>query len=123
MDVGLQGMDGYDTLRRLRGITDAPTIMLTARDGEGAKVKGLENGDDYYNTRPFSHIELLARVRAVLRRTVASTSEQSRGHYVSEPAGLEIDLDSRTVQHHRQLISLAPLEYSLLYHMIGNEGP
>ena len=114
LDVGLPGMDGYETLRRLRSITEAPAIMLTAKDGEVAKVKGLEYGADDYVTKPFSHIELLARVRAVLRRTVASTPEQSRGHYVSEPAGLEIDLDSRTVHRHGQMVSLAPLEYSLL---------
>ena len=122
LDVGLPGMDGYETLRRLRSITDAPAIMLTAKDGEVAKVKGLEYGADDYITKPFSHIELLARVRAVLRRTVASTPEQSRGSYLSEPAGLEIDLDSRTVHRHGQLVSLAPLEYSLLYHLTSNEG-
>ncbi len=122
LDVGLPGIDGYETLRRLRAITDAPAIMLTARDGEVAKVKGLEYGADDYITKPFSHIELLARVRAVLRRTVASTPEQSRGLYVSEPAGLEIDLDSRTVHRHGQHVSLAPLEYSLLYHLTSNEG-
>jgi two-component system KDP operon response regulator KdpE len=115
-------MDGYETLRRLRSITDAPAIMLTAKDGEVAKVKGLEYGADDYITKPFSHIELLARVRAVLRRTVASTPEQSRGSYLSEPAGLVIDLDSRTVHRHGQLVSLAPLEYSLLYHLTSNEG-
>ncbi len=122
LDVGLPGMDGYETLRRLRSITDAPAIMLTAKDGEVAKVKGLEYGADDYITKPFSHIELLARVRAVLRRTVASTPEQSRGSYLSEPAGLEIDLDSRTVHRHGRLVSLAPLEYSLLYHLTSNEG-
>ncbi len=122
LDVGLPGMDGYDTLRRLRGITDAPAIMLTARDGEVSKVKGLEWGADDYITKPFSHIELMARVRAVLRRTVAATPEQSRGIYLNEPAGLEIDLDSRTVVRHGQTISLAPLEYSLLYHLTNNEG-
>ena len=122
LDVGLPGMDGYETLRRLRSITDAPAIMLTAKDGEVAKVKGLEYGADDYITKPFSHIELLARVRAVLRRTVASTPEQSRGSYLSEPAGLEIDLDSRTVHRHGKLVSLAPLEYSLLYHLTSNEG-
>ena len=122
LDVGLPGMDGYETLRRIRGITDAPAIMLTAKDGEVAKVKGLEYGADDYITKPFSHIELLARVRAVLRRTVASTPEQSRGNYLSEGAGLEIDLDSRTVHRHGQVISLAPLEYSLLYHLTSNEG-
>ena len=122
LDVGLPGMDGYETLRRLRSITDAPAIMLTAKDGEVAKVKGLEYGADDYITKPFSRIELLARVRAVLRRTVASTPEQSRGLYVSEPAGLEIDLNSRTVHRRGQNVSLAPLEYSLLYHLTSNEG-
>lgn len=122
LDVGLPGMDGYDTLRRLRGITDAPAIMLTARDGDVSKVKGLEWGADDYMTKPFSHIELMARVRAVLRRTVAATPEQSRGTYINEAAGLEIDLDSRTVTRHGQTVSLAPLEYSLLYHLTNNEG-
>ena len=103
LDVGLPGMDGYETLRRMRSITDVPAIMLTAKDGEVAKVKGLEYGADDYITKPFSHIELLARVRAVLRRTVASTPEQSRGIYLSELAGLEIDLDSRTVHRNGQL--------------------
>ena len=91
LDVGLPGMDGFQTLRRLRGITEAPAIMLTARDGEVSKVKGLEWGADDYITKPFSHIELLARVRAVLRRTMAESSEQSRGIYLNESAGLEID--------------------------------
>ena len=122
LDVGLPGMDGYEALRRLRSKTGAPAIMLTAKDGEVAKVKGLEYGADDYITKPSSHIELLARVRAVLRRTVASTPEQSRGLYVSEPAGLEIDLDSRTVHRRGQMVNLAPLEYSLLYHLTSNEG-
>ena len=122
LDVGLPGMDGYDTLRCLLGITDAPAIMLTARDGDVSKVKGLEWGADDYMTKPFSHIELMARVRAVLRRTVAATPEQSRGTYINEAAGLEIDLDSRTVTRHGRTISLAPLEYSLLYHLTNNEG-
>ncbi len=71
LDVGLPGMDGYETLRRLRGITEAPVIMLTARDGEVAKVKGWEWGADDYITKGFSHIELVARVREALRRNLA----------------------------------------------------
>ena len=122
LDVGLPGMDGFETLRRLRGITEAPAVMLTARDGEVSKVKGLEWGADDYITKPFSHIELIARVRAVLRRTVAASPEQSRGIYLNEAAGLEIDFDSRTVTRHGQTISLAPLEYGLLYHLSNNEG-
>ncbi len=96
--------------------------MLTARDGEVSKVKGLEWGADDYITKPFSHIELLARVRAVLRRTMAESSEQSRGIYLNESAGLEIDFHSRTVTRQGQTISLAPLEYGLLYHLSNNEG-
>ncbi len=122
LDVGLPGMDGYDTLRRLRGVTDTPIIMLTARDGEVSKVKGLEWGADDYITKPFSHIELIARVRAVLRRTVAGSPEESKGIYLNEAAGLEIDFDSRTVTRHGETISLAPLEYGLLYHLSNNEG-
>ncbi len=122
LDVGLPGIDGYETLKRLRGITDVPAIMLTARDGDVSKVKGLEWGADDYITKPFSHIELIARVRAVLRRTAAGSPEQSRGTYVNEAAGLEIDLDSRTISRHGQTVSLAPLEYSLLYQLTNNEG-
>jgi DNA-binding response OmpR family regulator len=122
LDVGLPGMDGYQTLRRIREITDAPAIMLTARNTEVAKVKGLEWGADDYITKPFSHIELLARVRAVLRRGSASSSDGMQGTYRNEAAGLEIDLDSRSVTRHGQDINLAPLEYSLLFHLISNEG-
>ena len=108
LDVGLPGMDGYETLRCLRGVTRAPLIMLTARDGELSKVKGLEWGADDYITKPFSHIELLARVRASLRRPVAGSTERTTGIYRNEAAGLNIDLDSRTVTRHGQTISLAP---------------
>ncbi len=107
----------------MRDITDAPVIMLTARDGDLAKVKGLESGADDYITKPFSHIELIARVRALLRRTQGnSTPAQLRGTYVNEAAGLEIDLDSRTVTRHGQPVSLAPLEYGLLNLLTSNEG-
>ncbi len=65
LDVGLPGIDGYETLRYLRGVTRAPVIMLTARDGEISRVKGLEWGADDYIRKPFSHIELLASVESV----------------------------------------------------------
>ncbi len=122
LDVGLPGIDGYETLRYLRGVTRAPVIMLTARDGEISRVKGLEWGADDYLTKPFSHIELVARVRASLRRSVAESTERTMGIYRNEAAGLQIDLDSRTVTRHGQTISLAPLEYSMLYHLTHNDG-
>ncbi len=122
LDVGLPGIDGYETLRYLRGVTRAPVIMLTARDGEISRVKGLEWGADDYLTKPFSHIELVARVRALLRRSVAESTERTMGIYRNEAAGLQMDLDSRTVTRHGQTISLAPLEYSMLYHLTHNDG-
>ena len=122
LDVGLPGIDGYETLRYLRGVTRAPVIMLTARDGEISRVKGLEWGADDYLTKPFSHIELVARVRASLRRSMAESTERTMGIYRNEAAGLQMDLDSRTVTRHGQTISLAPLEYSMLYHLTHNDG-
>src|SRR5579884_1420350 len=68
LDVMMPGVDGYETLRRLRAFSDVPVIMLTARDGVLDKVKGLELGADDYVTKPFDHLELLARVKALLRR-------------------------------------------------------
>lgn len=122
LDVGLPGMDGYQVLRKLRQFTEVPTIMLTAQGSELAKVKGLEFGADDYITKPFSHIELLARVRAVLRRDARASQEQTEGVYHSEEAGLAIDLDSRRVSRFGQHINLAPLEYSLLKLLTRNEG-
>ena len=122
LDVGLPGMDGYQTLRQLRQFSDVPIVMLTARESELAKVKGLEFGADDYITKPFSHIELLARVRAVLRRAAAATKKQTEGVYRSEEAGLEIDLDARRVIRFGQVINLAPLEFSLLKLLTYNEG-
>ena len=122
LDVGLPGMDGYQVLRKLRQFTEVPTIMLTAQGSELAKVKGLEFGADDYITKPFSHIELLARVRAVLRRDARASQEQTEGVYHSEEAGLVIDLDSRRVSRFGQHINLAPLEYSLLKLLTRNEG-
>ncbi len=80
LDVGLPGIDGYETLRYLRGVTRAPVIMLSARDGEISRVKGLEWGADDYICKPFRHIELL---RALLRQVVGST-ERTMGIYRNE---------------------------------------
>jgi two-component system KDP operon response regulator KdpE len=122
LDVGLPGMDGFETLRRVRELSDAPVIMLTAKDGEVGKVKGLEWGADDYITKPFSHIELLARVKAVLRRTGESARGKPQGVYHNPSAGLDIDYDARTVSRHGQRVNLAPLEYSLLCHLVASEG-
>lgn len=122
LDVGLPGMDGFQTLKDLRQFSDASVIMLTARDGEVDKVKALEYGADDFMTKPFSHIELIARVRAVQRRAGRPKVEEPAGVYLNEEAGLEIDLDARSVRRFGKPINLAPLEYSLLNLLIQNEG-
>ena len=122
LDLGLPGMDGYQTLKKLRGSSEVPIILLTAKDTEMARVKGLELGADDYITKPFSHIVLMARVKAVLRRAPANASESASGIYWNAEADLEIDLDSRVVTRHGQAVNLAPLEYSLLELLISNEG-
>ena len=68
LDVGLPDMDGFAVLREIRAFSDVPVVMLTARDDAMDKVKGLELGADDYVTKPFNHLELMARVKAVLRR-------------------------------------------------------
>jgi len=68
LDINLPGMDGFEACQEIRRICDVPIVMVSARDNEVDKVRGLEMGADDYITKPFSHLELLARVRAVLRR-------------------------------------------------------
>ena len=122
LDINLPGISGYETLRRLREFSDVPVLVLTARDSDVDKVRGLELGADDYVTKPFSHIELLARLRAILRRTRRGSSGSDEFVYRNEAAGLEIDFGSRSVTRHGQPINLAPLEYFLLYHLVNNEG-
>jgi len=71
LDVGLPDTEGFEVLKQIRLFSDVPVIMLTVRDDEMSKVRGLELGADDYITKPFGHLELLARVRAVLRRAQA----------------------------------------------------
>jgi len=81
-----------------------------------------QSGADDYLIKPFSHIELIARVRAILRRKKGSASEQLRVTYANEEASLEIDYDSRTVYRQGQTLNLAPLEYSILCHLTSNKN-
>ena len=122
LDLGLPDMDGYQTLSKLRGFSETPVILLTGKDGEVARIKGLELGADDYITKPFSHIVLMARVKAVLRRSPVNPVDATKGIYRNEEVGLEIDMDSRVVTRHGQVINLAPIEYSLLDLLVGNEG-
>lgn len=120
LDIGLPDMDGFAVLRELRRYSDVPVVMLTARDSEVDKVRGLELGADDYITKPFSHIELLARVRAVLRRSQNQVPEVEEPPFVA--GELHIDYGSRTITVHGQQVKLTPIEYGLLYHLTRNAG-
>jgi two-component system KDP operon response regulator KdpE len=120
LDISMPGLDGFETLRSIRSFSDVPVIMLTARDDVLNKVKGLELGADDYVTKPFDHLELLARVRAVLRRL---DMPQPSNRIPSFRSGeLTIDFASHEVRLHDRLIPLTATEYKLLYHLVRNAG-
>ncbi|MFD0705278.1 response regulator transcription factor [Alloscardovia venturai] len=119
MDVMMPDIDGFTVTSRIRqeGI-DAPVLFLTARDDTQDKVMGLTVGGDDYVTKPFSLEEVVARIRAILRRT----REQVEDDPVIRVADLEINEDSHDVTRHGQLIDLSPTEYKLLRYLMDNEG-
>ncbi|MCL5960314.1 MAG: response regulator transcription factor [Chloroflexi bacterium] len=120
LDIAMPGMDGYETLRRLRDFSDVPIIMLTAKDGVLDKVKGLEMGADDYVTKPFDHLELLARVKAVLRRLDMPQPISRAPSFVCDD--VSVDFASQQVRVRGQLVVLTPIEYKLLYHLVRNAG-
>ncbi|MGD8623622.1 MAG: response regulator transcription factor [Anaerolineae bacterium] len=119
LDVGLPEMSGFEVLKTIRLFSDVPVIMLTVRDDELSKVQGLELGADDYVTKPFSHLELLARVRAVLRRaqSLPLVHEQP---FVS--GDIRMDFGRREVTVRDQPVALTGTEYRLLYHLVRNAG-
>src|SRR3990170_4017187 len=119
LDIVLPDMDGFEICREIRRISDVPIVMVSARDSEVDKVRGLEMGADDYITKPFSHLELLARVRAVLRRYQSQLPALGE---VFESGDLRIDFASRTVTVAGEPVRLTPTEYSLLFHLTRNAG-
>ncbi|MQC18525.1 MAG: DNA-binding response regulator [Chloroflexi bacterium] len=120
LDIGLPDLDGFQVLQRIRGTSEVPVVMLSARHEEVDKVKGLELGADDYVTKPFSHTELLARVRAVLRRTEAQPPANEGPPFEAGP--LRIDYSAREVQINNEPVNLTPIEYGILYHLTRNEN-
>ena len=120
LDVMMPEIDGFETLHMLREVTSVPVIMLTVKDDEDDKVKGLELGADDYITKPFSPRELSSRIRAVLRRAeISSPAEKSM---VKVDDYLQIDFANRRVFAGGKEVKLRPTEYRLLYHLVNNAG-
>ena len=109
LDVAMPGLDGWATLERIREVTDTPVLMLTARDAELERVRGLQGGADDYVVKPFGRQELVARVDVLLRRE-RSRSEQD----TYADARLTISFAQRAVRYDEREVVLTPLEYRLL---------
>ncbi|HBY94083.1 MAG: response regulator transcription factor [Ardenticatenaceae bacterium] len=123
LDVNLPGADGFEVCRRMRAQSSVPIIMLTAKDDELDIVKGLELGADDYVTKPFGHLQLLARIKAVLRRTQAPSPAMAAPTSGRVSFGeIEIDFERRQVLRDGHLVELTPTEYNLLYHLVRNAG-
>jgi two-component system response regulator MprA len=116
LDVMMPGIDGLEVTRRLRAEGDVPILLLTARDGTADRVKGLDSGADDYLVKPFAYEELLARVRALLRRRAPRAKRTLRY------ADVVMDLATREVRRGERLISTTAKEFDLLQHFMRNPG-
>src|SRR5216684_5155418 len=120
LDLMLPDIDGIEICRRIRQKSDVPILMLTARDEDVDKIIGLEVGADDYMTKPFNPRELVARVRAILRR--ATTERAQRESAVIQHGDLVIDSGRREARVGEQEIQLAPKEFDLLWELLDHRG-
>jgi two-component system KDP operon response regulator KdpE len=117
LDLGLPGISGLDVIRGLRGWTETPIIILSARGAQADKVAALDAGADDYVTKPFGMDELLARLRAALRRVGPSTSEP-----VVQTAAFDVDFAARRVTTAAGDVRLTPTEWHLVEVLVRNAG-
>jgi DNA-binding response OmpR family regulator len=121
LDIGLPGIDGLEVCRRLRATTSVPVLFLTARDGEVDRIVGLELGADDYVTKPFSPREIVARVRAILRRGATPATPADTG-VIDIADGIVVDTNRRDVTVAGQPVALATREFDLLAFLARNLG-
>ncbi|WP_327149426.1 response regulator transcription factor [Nocardia sp. NBC_01329] len=122
LDLMLPGMSGTDVCKQLRTRSGVPVIMVTARDSEIDKVVGLELGADDYVTKPYSARELIARIRAVLRRGAGDELDSSSENGVLEAGPVRMDVDRHTVLVNGQPVTLPLKEFDLLEYLLRNSG-
>ena len=119
LDIMLPGMDGYELCRRLRSITSAPVLFLSARDTELDKVVGLEIGGDDYLAKPFGVRELIARVHALLRR---GAGDYGFGSKAITAGGITLDEDAHVAKGDKGSLDITPREFELLASLMKNAG-
>ena len=120
LDLGLPDMDGLEVIEKLREWSAVPVIVISAREQEGDKIKALDRGADDYLTKPFGAGELLARIRAALRRAAPKSQDQGEAVFVAEE--LRIDFLKRQVYCGAREVHLTPIEYRLLTVLVRNAG-
>jgi len=121
LDVMLPKKNGFDVLKEIRTEYTMPVIMLTAKEEEGDKITGLEIGADDYITKPFSMKEVIARVKANIRRTQLADPEQEKKSKIIEAGNLKINFNTFEVNKNEELISLTNREFELLKYMVLNQ--
>jgi DNA-binding response OmpR family regulator len=122
LDLMIPEVDGLDVCRELRKTSDVPIIMITARGEEIDRVVGLELGADDYVTKPFSVRELLARIKAVLRRSKPDDNDNAPPTNLRGKGGLHLDVESRVVKVGESIIDLTRLEFDILHLLLSNAG-
>jgi DNA-binding response OmpR family regulator len=123
LDISMPKLDGWETCRLIRAVSEVPIIMLTARDAETDKAMGLDLGADDYLTKPFGFVELLARIRATLRRAnMPSMKERQQQKLRFHSGGLMVDIPSHQVTLYGMPVALTPTEFRLLEHMFKHAG-
>jgi DNA-binding response OmpR family regulator len=123
LDITMPKLDGWETCRLIREVSDVPIIVITGNDGEVDKARGLDLGADDYVTKPFGMIELQARIRAMLRRAdMPSVSQRFQKKTVYRLGTLVIDIPAHTVTQQGKPIALTPTEFRLLEHLLVHPG-
>ncbi len=118
LDIGLPDLDGWQVLERIRDMSDAPVLVLTAQAAERDKVRGLNAGADDYLTKPFSRVELLARLQAIRRRHVANAGTPA----VFDDSQVRVDFTHQEVTLDGRPVVLTPTEYRLLTALVRHPG-
>jgi len=119
LDLNMPGMSGLETCRAIRETSDVPIIVLTVRREEDEKVEALDAGADDYVVKPFGKHELLARIRAALRRSPASPTAGPRTFVAGD---LEIDFEARKIRSGKKNVRLTPKEFDLLRYLVSHAG-
>lgn len=122
LDIMLPSMNGMEVLRKIRQNSNIPVIMLTAKDEVMDKVLGLDMGADDYVTKPFAIEELLARMRALLKRNMCKITDDENNKNILKAKELKVDLDTYTVSFNENIIDLTKREFELLIYLMKNKN-